>query len=602
MSDAPFPVSIAPGQATGIRWHDWSAEAFALAQREGRPVLLFLTAWWSDASRAADTLLADPMLSALLTDRFVSMRVDVDERPDIAVRYGDGSVPAITILTPDGEVMGDVPVTDAPAIAAALETMLDDWHMRRDGVVQGIEAARAMRAAERAAARAQRSPGILTPAILDIAVEHVDSRYDEGVPGVVDPGAPLRFPQAASLRLWRYAHHRRGHQGALDHAKATWSAMTEGGLFDPEGGIFHAAVASGWSQPVREKHARDQGALLQVAGELALSDLDWRDEQRETVQAVVDYLGGTLSDAQGGIGHAQRAPEATPKAFEDGRSDEPPVDHRVFTGSCAVAARGLIGAGVAFDRRDWMDHGLRAVDFLLTHARAGQAGMYHAFDGGPSLLGILDDQAQMLLALIDAYEVTGQPSYLDHARWLARVMDDGWLEPGIGFRDVPFDHEDTALLAEPLVPLEANVAAAEGFLTLARLTHDARYIGTAADVLGAFAHGIEARGLAAADFARVTDRLLSAEPEFKIVSEWPAGEPDRVADPLHHAALRLPLASRTVQRLNPEQDDLLFYSLGIPRDAVKVAYVCTGQICSQAVVQPESLLAAVDEVLATPSW
>jgi uncharacterized protein YyaL (SSP411 family) len=134
------------------------------------------------------------------------------------------------------------------------------------------------------------------------------------------------------------------------------------------------------------------------------------------------------------------------------------------------------------------------------------------------------------------------------------------------------------------------------------LTHDEHHLQVALETLNAFATGLEARGLVIADFARVVDRLLSAEPEFKIVSEWPAGEPDRVADPLFREALRMPLAARTVQRLSLPQDDLLMRQLGLPLDRTRVAYVCVGARCSAPVTQPEQLLSAVEAATAAPTW
>ncbi|GMU40943.1 MAG: hypothetical protein AMXMBFR23_18090 [Chloroflexota bacterium] len=613
MSDAPFHFSPRPNRAAEIPWAEWGAEAFARAQTEDRPVLLLLAVSWSHRSHLMDEVaLTDPRVIDLLRSRFVAVRVDADERPDVSARYHAGDWPTTAFLTPEGDVIAAAAYLDAEEMLSACHAVQEGWLGNREGIAQQVEAARAMRAAERAAARAQRGPGALTPSMLDIAVDLLDARFDADAPGLIEDGAEpgseraaFRFPHPEALRLWRYHALRRTEPDARSRARDTWRAMTEGGLFDHrDGGFFRHATRPDWSEPSFEKLARDQGGLMLAAAELAIADIAWRDEQRDLVERLAAYVIDTLGDAQGGIGNAQDADEAYHAASEAERALmlPPAVDGRVFTSSCAVAARGLIALGVAVDRRDWRERGLRAVDFLLSHARAGQAGMYHAYDGTPHLLGILDDQAQMLLALLEAYEVSGQPFRLEQARWLARAMDEHWLEPGLGFRDVAFDHEDTALLAEPAVPIAANVAAAEGFLWLARLTHDDRYLSTAAEVLAQFAHGIEARGLAAADYARVVDRLLSAEPEFKIIAEWPAGEPDRVADPLHRAALRLPLASRTVQRLNPEQDDLLFYALGLPRDVVKVAYVCSGHACSQPITAPESLLGAVEEVLAAPSW
>ncbi|MEX2372505.1 MAG: DUF255 domain-containing protein, partial [Dehalococcoidia bacterium] len=541
--------------------------------------------------------------------RFVCIRVDTDERPDVNGRYNAGGWPTTAFLTPEGDTIAASTYLDADQMLDAGRTVLEAWYVNRDAVTQQVEASRAMRAAERAAARAQRGPGVLTPAVLDVALDVVDRRTDRDHPGLIEDGAIagteralLRFPHPEVLRLWRYAHHRRAEPRVLARAIEVTRAMV-GGLHDAAGGgFFRYATQPDWSAPHVEKLARDQGAMLLAMAELALSDAGARDALEDAVTGTVGFVAGTLGDASGAVFGSQDADEGYQDATPEEREtlDAPAVDRRVFTASAAVAARGLIAAGIAYDRREWVERGRRSVDFLIEHLRAGEAGMYHAWDGGARLLGVLDDQAQALLAFLDTYEVSGQALYFEHARALARVIERDWHEPGLGFRDLSHDHEDTALLAEPSFPLPVNVATAEGFIALGRLTHDGRYLSVAQDTLAAFAHGLEARGLAVADYARVVDRLLSAEPEFKVVAEFRAGEPDRVADPLHARALRMALAGRTVQRLSPEQDEAIMRQLGLP-SVSKVAYVCAGTACSAPVTDPDALEGAIEGILATPS-
>ncbi len=610
--DAPFHFSLRPNRAAEIPWLEWDEDAFRRAREHDRPVLLSISGSWCHWCHVMDeTTYSDQRVIDMLASRFVCIRVDTDERPDVNARYNAGGWPTTAFLTMDGDPITSATYLDPDQMLDAMKTVLEAWYVNRDAVVQQVEAARAMRAAERAAARAQRGPGVLTPAILDTALEVLAQRYDAEHHGLREDGAlagseraSLRFPHPAVLRLWRYASLRREQPAHLARAIDVAGAMVQGGLHDVEGGgFFRYATQPDWSAPHVEKLARDQGAMLLALAELALADRGAHETLAEAVAGTADFLADTLGHPQGAIVGSQDADEAWYDATPEEREalSPPAVDERVFTASAAVAARGLIAAGVAYERRDWVQRGRRVVDFMVQHLRAGEAGMYHAYAGGPRGFGILDDQAQSILALLEAYEVTGQPLYFEHARSLARVVERDWHEPGLGFRDLAVDHEDTALLAEPAMPLPVNVATAEAFLWLGRLTHDERFVGLAQDTLGAFAHGLEGRGLAVADYARVVDRLLSAEPEFKIVSEFEAGEPDRVADPLHRAALRMPLAGRTVQRLSPEQDATLMYQMGLPRQS-KVAYVCTGTTCSAPITDPEALPGAIEDLLAAPSW
>ena len=614
----PFHFSPRPNRADSIPWQEWSDEAFDVARRNDLPVLLSISGTWCHWCHVMDeTTYSDERVIELITRRFVAIRVDTDERPDVNARYNAGGWPTTAFLTSDGDVIAKTTYLDPQQMLDALQGVQESWLVNRDGLTAVIETARATRAAERAAEAGRRTAGSLTPSILDVALDILEAAYDETTGGFREPEreeatapdetrALLRFPHADALRLWRYAHHRRGTPDVLDRAAFVLDQMVEGGLYDGvDGGFYRYATQPDWSHPHVEKLAVDQGAMLLAIAEVAISDEDAADRLREPVEQTVAYISATLGNYLGGIANAQDADEdyaALPDRVARSLVPAPAVDERVFASSCAIAARGLMACGIAFNRRDWTERGLRAVDFLAARMRAGEAGVYHTWDDGAQFLGLLGDQAHTMLAFLHAYEVTGLEAHLDAARALARALQRSWREPGRGFWDTADEHDDTALLAEPVMPLAENVAVAEAFLWLGRLTHDERHLQVALETLSGFANGLEARGLAIADFARVVDRLLSAEPEFKIVSEWPAGEPDRVADPLFLEALRLPLAARTVQRLSLPQDDLLMRQLDLPLDRTRVAYVCVGSVCSAPVTQPDGLLSAIEQATAAPAW
>src|SRR5688500_20400819 len=52
------------------------------------------------------TSYADPFVATLINERFVPIRVDADQRPDISERYSLGGWPTTVFLTPDGEILG----------------------------------------------------------------------------------------------------------------------------------------------------------------------------------------------------------------------------------------------------------------------------------------------------------------------------------------------------------------------------------------------------------------------------------------------------------------------------------------------------------------
>ena len=549
--DSPALSFSSAGRPDAPPWREWGAETFDLARASARPILLVIGGAWDGADERLDAALAGPRLAVLVGERLVAVRVDAEERPDVAARYGPA--PAVLALTPDGEPF-DRAEPDTDAMLSLATSALARWDGDREDVLSEAETARITRAAASAAGAYRRPSAALTPAILDIAIELLETAERDRDPAVQSTEAS---------RLWRYAHHRRRTSGAIERART----------------VAGAALRRS-SRPGAVCRAGDIGDALLAVAELVREDDETAESFRGPVEEAVAFLDAALGDSSGGLRHAL-----------------PPAGAPVFADSCARAARGLIEAGAAFNRRDWTSRGLRAIEFIAYRMRAGEAGVYHAWDGDSRVLGLLDDQVQTLLALLTAYEVSGAGSYLEHARSLARVLERGWWERGHGFLDTAEGHEEIGLLAEPLVPFASNVAAAEGYLWLARLTHDDRFIDLAMQTLVAIATGFETRGAGAASFARVVDRILTAEPEVKVVGEFPVGEPDRVADPLHRAALRLPVPARTVQRLSLAADAGLMRDLGLPADRPRVAYVCVGRDCSAPITDAEALVAAASALV-----
>ena len=70
--------------SNGVAWQAWSGESFARARSEGKPVLLSIAATWCHWCHEMDrTSYADPEIATFINERFVPIRVDADDRPDI---------------------------------------------------------------------------------------------------------------------------------------------------------------------------------------------------------------------------------------------------------------------------------------------------------------------------------------------------------------------------------------------------------------------------------------------------------------------------------------------------------------------------------------
>ena len=564
-SGSPFRFSPGPNSASEIPWREWDAEVFEAAVASDRPVLLSLAAAWAPSSHAFDeTLFSDERVAFELATNTIPLRVDIDERPDVAVRYGELDQPCIAILTPSGEPMECLVDPSADDLLAAIEDAHTRWADRRSEVVAEIEVAEGVRSEE-----PQLERGDLTPTLLDIALE------------LTEPARGVAGPEV--VRLWLYAHRRRTDLQAELRARASIQRRVDGGGVDRESGAFRHCLEAGGDCDVGR--AGTQGEWLSVLARIASEDSEAHEWAFDVVERVIAYLERALLETTGG--------------FRDSAGDD-----RLFALANAQVARGLLACGVTFNRSDWRSRGRTAADFVGQRLRAGEAGVYHVWEGMPRQLGFLADQVGSAQAFLDAYEVTGEADFLGQAQVQARVLERQFRTPDGVFRDVDLLHDSTALLGERRVPLLENAEAAELMIRLGHLTHDDRYLDAAYAVLGAFAGGVtqaatDIEGVCA--LARVADRLLSLEPEVKLIAFSPPTEADSVADPLHSEALRLVLAGHTVQRLHPGFDDELIAQLGVVANTAGAFCFVAGEYGS-LLTHPDELLPAIERQLAAPSF
>src|SRR3989440_2919556 len=97
--------------ANPVEWYPWGPEALERARHEDRPILLsvgYAACHWCHVMERES--FEDPDTAALMNERFVSIKVDREERPDVDALYmdavqaltGAGGWPMTVFLTPDG--------------------------------------------------------------------------------------------------------------------------------------------------------------------------------------------------------------------------------------------------------------------------------------------------------------------------------------------------------------------------------------------------------------------------------------------------------------------------------------------------------------------
>jgi uncharacterized protein len=255
-----------------IRWHEWSNEAFALAQKENKPILLDIGAVWCHWCHVMDRESYDnPEVAHIINENFIAIKVDRDERPDVDSRYqaavqaisGQGGWPLTAFLTPDGRpFFGGTyfPPDDhwgRPGFKRVLLGITNAYKEKNDEVMESAESV--MNAISHQESFAGRS-GNINPKTIDSIVQSALKMFDPEHGGF---GSQPKFPHSSALDLIIDYYARTRSQELHTVFTTTLKRMAMGGMYDQLAGGFHRySVDEKWIVPHFEKMSYDNSELL----------------------------------------------------------------------------------------------------------------------------------------------------------------------------------------------------------------------------------------------------------------------------------------------------------------------------------------------------
>jgi len=294
-----------------VDWYPWSTEAFDKARQEQKPVLLsvgYSTCHWCHVM--AHESFENEEIAAVINDKFVAIKVDREERPDIDHIYmtavtamtGQGGWPLTAFLTPEakpfygGTYFPPFAKWGAPGFKDLLQTIAQAWEKDREGIVASShEITESLQEAGKSnGPRTQ-----LDSAILDRAFERLSAQFDPRYGGF---GHAPKFPMGHNLSfLLRYAG-----AEAVGLVEQTLKAMAQGGIYDHLGGGFHRySTDRVWHVPHFEKMLYDQAllALAYAEGYQAAGN----EAYGRTAKETLDYVLRDLTSPDGGFYCAEDA-------------------------------------------------------------------------------------------------------------------------------------------------------------------------------------------------------------------------------------------------------------------------------------------------------
>ncbi len=252
-----------------IDWYPWSEEAFEKARNEDKPVFLSSGAIWCHWCHVmAKESFEDDEVAQLLNDRYVAIKLDRDERPDVDRRYQqavtvmgvNGGWPLNIFLTPEKiPFYGGTyfPVMDSfgkPGFKTLLKAMSDFYKNRKDDVYENSRKFHDF--------LKQQSPrkGKATEVLVSEAVKTILKGFDKAHGGF---GSFPKFPMSGAIEFLLNKHFFQKDEDIEYALKKTLIAMASGGFHDQLGGGFHRySTDEAWTIPHFEKMAEDNAWLL----------------------------------------------------------------------------------------------------------------------------------------------------------------------------------------------------------------------------------------------------------------------------------------------------------------------------------------------------
>jgi uncharacterized protein YyaL (SSP411 family) len=454
-----------------VDWFAWGEEAFERARAEDKPILLsigYSACHWCHVMEHES--FEDDETARVMNERFVNVKVDREERPDVDALYmeavvaltGHGGWPMTVFITPEGvPFFGGTyyppePRHGMPSFRDVLETISALYRDRR-GAVDGT--ASQLREALEQAGKISPSSEPLTEQLLQDASRTLRGQFDPEWGGF--GGAP-KFPPASTLEFLLRMH-LRGDEQALPMVVKTLDAMAAGGMYDVVGGGFHRySVDRTWLVPHFEKMLYDNALLgsAYLHGWVVTGD----ERYRTIVEQTLDYVVRELALPEGGFASAQDAdtqgvegltftwtaeegiPEELLQPFEEGRSiirgelDEelrrrlfelreqrpkPLRDDKAIASWNGLLLAALAEAGRRLERRDWLDAAVDLGEFLLGPLSDDEGRLYRTFrESRAKNTGFLEDYADVANGFYELHVATGEPRWLEEARRLAGLALD----------------------------------------------------------------------------------------------------------------------------------------------------------------------------------
>ena len=432
---------------------DWSDAVFQRARTEDKPVLLTLTATWCHWCHVMDqTSYSHPQVISLIDSRFIPVRVDVDQRPDISHRYNQGGFPSVAVLDDRGELITGRVYAPAEELVRFLE-QASSQYPGKDPVDQ--------HPVDRGLTTNPSSAGEPDSEVLSV-LQRLTELYDAGFGGFgFEPKQPPW--EGVGLLLARYGHTR--DRNLLRMATKTLDGIRAGLYDQKDEGFFRYSVARDWKTPHFEKMLCTNASLASTY--IDAYQLTGRRVYRQAGLGALRYMLDTLYDQSSGLFYAsQDAGEAyyALSWAQREQAEKPRIDRTFYAGWNALAVSSLLKAFGAVGEESYLRVACGVLDRLWQNGWSKAGGVCHILEESGPQSRYLSDQVHVFAAFLDLHQATGNPQALQTAIQIANSTQKLFGVSTGGYYDVCDPSSNPDPMLRPVKPLLENSLMAEALI------------------------------------------------------------------------------------------------------------------------------------------
>ncbi|MBI3840506.1 MAG: thioredoxin domain-containing protein [Thaumarchaeota archaeon] len=497
---------------------------------------------------------------------------------------GGGGWPLSVFLTPDlkpfygGTYFPSEPRFGMPSFKQVLEFVAKVWKDKRAEIVENAAGVAKAISGDLEG----KAPVGLSKGMLDDGYAAMVGSFDPEHGGF---GGSPKFPLPLTGSFLLRYHFRTGKELALSSVVKTLDSMMDGGIRDHVGGGFHRySTDRVWLVPHFEKMLYDNALLARLCGEayqvtgtpayakVARDTLGWivgemRDPSggfysaqdadteegegtyytwmpSETIEALGEAEGAKFNASFGvtkngnfegrTILHKSRGGAPLEREVEEGwikklyktrvKRPRPANDEKILTSWNGLAISALATVGTILGEQSYVDFAREAAEFILgQNVKEGRL-LRRSVGGEAALDGTLEDYAFFVQGLLDLFEATAEPKWLEESVRLTMVMRESLEDKENGGFFLVEEAQPARIKEGYDGPTPSgNSVAAHNLVRLAEMTGEEEFRRSAEATLKFYGRELEQQPSGHANLLAALDLALNGVREIVIVANTAKG-------------------------------------------------------------------------------